>query len=291
MIPDSQSGNNRSRVTALVPAYQAADFIQRTLDSLSSQTHGNFDVIISVDVCDDETHAICERHDEDDPRFRVILQSERLGYVGNCNFLLGQADADYVLFAFHDDVLAPDYVEKLGGVLDSRPEVVNCYSDVLLTPVEGEQELWVYKELEGISNRVQRGASVLNCFGKWWVPNRGVFRLREARRIQGLKKHGAGEFSADWPWLFHMALLGEFARVPETLCFKYYQPGSLSRNWAFTGRQQYEVTVACMREIWISDLTTEEKLQIAIPLMKWLAQTFPKIKNEPIPEDKRRNEK
>ena len=32
-----------------------------------------------------------------------------------------------------------------------------------------------------------------------------------------------GEYSADLPWLLHMSLLGEFVRVPEVLCYKFYE--------------------------------------------------------------------
>lgn len=265
----------------MVPAWQSAGFIQATLDSLSAQTHGNLRVIVSVDLCDDETHAICLAHAGRDARFQVIRQAQRLGYVGNCNFLLGQSDADYVLFAFHDDILAPDYIATLAGVLDARPEAVMAFSDVLLTHVSGLQEHWVFQELEGIDDRALRGMIMLKGNHKWWVPNRGLFRLPEARRIGGLKTHGAGEFSADWPWLFHMSLLGQFARVPQTLCFKYYKPGSLSRSWEFSRRQGYEVRAACMRELWNSDLTTGEKLRVTAPLAKELSKYRPETESPP----------
>jgi len=255
----------QKKVTALVPAYQAADFIHKTLDSLSAQTHDNFDVILSVDLCDDDTYAICQKHCDSDPRFSIYKQEERLGYVGNCNFLLNQANADYVLFAFHDDILAADYVKKLSDVLDSRPEVIMAYSDVLLTEVSGDSELWVYKEMDNLHNRVERGLKMLWRKGFWWVPNRGVFKLREARRINGLKTHAAGEFSTDLPWLLHMSLLGEFARVPETLCFKFYKPGSLSRNWSFSAAQHYALSVACARELWSSELSVGEKIRMTLP--------------------------
>jgi glycosyltransferase involved in cell wall biosynthesis len=269
-----------TKVTALVPAYQAAAFIQPTLDSLSAQTRDHFDVLISVDLCDDDTYSVCRKHCERDTRFRVVRQERRLGYVGNCNFLLGQADSDYVHFAFHDDTLEPTYVEKLCAVLDSRPEVVMSYSDLLLTAVDGSRTHCAYTELDGLRDRVERGKKMLLRAGHWWAPNRGIFRLREAGRIQGLKTNGAGEFSADWPWLFHMSLLGEFARVPEILCLKFYKPGSLSKSWAFSDRQNYEVSAACMRELWDSELSSDEKLELGVPLINWLAQVHSKLKRE-----------
>lgn len=264
-----------SSVTALLPAWQAAEFIQPTLDSLAAQTYGNFRVLVSVDRCDDATEEICMAQAARDSRFTVVGQAQRLGYVGNCNFLLDRAQADYVLFAFHDDVLALDYVSRLVAVLDARPEVVNCFSDVLLTNVDGSQEHWEFTALEGMTSPVERGANMLKPVKWWWVPNRGLFRLAAARRINGLKTHGAGEFSADWPWLFHMSLLGEFARVPETLCFKYYKPGSLSRSWNFSARQRYEVRAACLRELWNSPLPTADKVTLAAPVIRWLADNDP----------------
>lgn len=261
---------NHTKVTALLPAYQAGEFIQDTLDSLSTQTSNHFNVLVSVDLCDDDTHEICAKHAKRDLRFRVVRQKQRLGWVGNCNFLLGQAEADHVLFAFHDDILEPTYIEKLSAALDAMPHVVLSYSDVLLTTFSGERKHLTYTDLDGIPDGIQRGTKVLMQTGKWWVPNRGVFRLQEARKIQGLKIHGAGEFSADLPWLFHMSLLGEFVRIPEILCYKFQKSGSLSGSWAFSKEQRYEVHAACMRELWNADMPSQDKLKLAVPLTNWL---------------------
>ena len=266
-----------STVAALLPAWQAAAFIQPTLDCLSAQTYPHLQVIVSVDVCDDDTYALCVAHAAHDPRLRVLRQTQRQGYVGNCNALLQQAQTDYALFAFHDDVLDASYVAQLAAVLDARPEVVLSYSDTLLTDTSGHQELWEYTQLEGITDPVARARLVLDGGDKWWVPNRGLFRMAAARQIGGLKSHGAGDFSADWPWLLALALRGPLARVPALLCHKFYQPGSLSRSWAFSPQQYYEVRAACLREIWNSGLSTPDKLQLAGPLTYWLLQNPPTL--------------
>lgn len=277
------ANNKQTRVTALLPAYQAADFIQPTLDSLSAQTRGNFDVIVSVDLCEDDTYAVCRAHAERDSRFKVVRQGQRMGYVDNCNFLLGEADADYVLFAFHDDLLEPTYIEKLCEVLDSRPEVILSFSDLLLTEIDGTHKNLAFTGLDGIKDPVQRGIAMLARDVHWWIPNRGIFRLQASKKIRGIKTHGAGDFSPDKPWLFHMSLLGEFARVPETLCHKFFKPGSLSKTWAFTREQRYEVTAACMRELWNSQLSTDAKLRLASQLMGDMETLRRKIHRIPTP--------
>lgn len=259
----------------LLPAYEAAGFIQATLDSISAQTSPNIEVVVSVDLCEDATFDICMAHAARDRRFRVVKQGARLGYVGNCNFLLGQARADFALFAFHDDLIAPDYVEKLAAALVTHPTAALSYSDMDITYVNGAREHWEFTALVGLTSRTERGLKMLARIPGWWVPNRGMFRMSAARRVNGLKTHDAGEYAPDWPWLFHLSLTGEFVRVPETLCFKYYKPRSLSLGWEKTPAQLYAVSVACMREIWTSDLTSSEKVTLAMPLMTWLVQNRP----------------
>lgn len=258
-----------SSVTALLPAWQSADFIQATLDSLSAQTYEHFQVIISVDLCEDETYAVCSQHAAQDPRFRVVQQTRRMGYVGNCNALLDLADSDYAMLTFHDDQLAPDYISRLVEALDTSPEAVMAYSDLLLTYEDGRKEEMAFTGLEGLSDPAQRGARMLKPVHGWWLPNRGLFRLAQARRINGLKAHAAGEFSTDWPWMFHMSLLGEFVRVPQMLCYKNFMTGSLSRGWNYTTAQWAAVRAACMRELGNSPLPAKDRIILSLVSFFW----------------------
>lgn len=273
-----------SKVMALVPAYESADFIQATLDSLSAQTYPHLEVLISVDVCDDGTYETCLAHSRRDPRFRVVRQqNERLGYSGNCNFLISQADADYAMLAFHDDLLEPTFTEKLCRVLDERPEVILAFPDAHLTNTDGSEEHWEFTALEGLKTPRQRGLVMQGRPPFWWVPNRGMFRVDRARSIGGIKPHRAGEFSVDYPWLFHMSLLGEFSRVPEVLVHKRYQPRSLSRTWEFNRRQHFEAAASCMRELWNANISTEDKIAISQPLREQLLLMQAKMAGKRLP--------
>lgn len=258
------------RVAVLLPAYQAARFIIPTLESISAQTFSDFQVIVSVDYSTDETFEICAEHARRDPRFQVRRQDKRLGYVRNCNFLLSITKAEFAFFAFHDDLIAPLYVERLFAALDGNPQAVLSYSDMEVTQASGETKALFFDGISGVPNRVQRGLRMLRRPNGWWVPNRGLFRMAAARRVRGLKVHSAGEFMTDWPWLFHLSLMGEFIRVPETLCFKFFKEGSISKGWAYSKAQIVAANTACMREVWNSELSDAEKLLIAKPLMDFL---------------------
>ena len=263
-------------ITVLVPAYRSAEFVGRTLESISAQNRGDFVAVVSVDSQADGTYEACQRHASLDSRFEVIQQPQRLGWVENSNFLLGRIRSPYAAFAFHDDLLGPHFLERLTAVLEADPLASVSFPDTLLTEVDGQTKLWQYTLLEHVDNAVDRGLRVLSRKGQWWVPNRGLFRTAAARKVGGLRRHDSGEFSADLPWIFHLALTGRFVRVPETLCFKYYKPESLSRTWDYGHQRWFDVLTACMREIWLADLSAREKIALAEPLLVALKQALPR---------------
>lgn len=254
------------RVVALVPVWRAEAFLDATFDALAAQTWPNLEILVSDDASPDDSAAIAERRAARDPRFRVIRQPRNLGWVGNVNALLAAARGDYLLFAFQDDLPEPAYVERCVRALEANPRAVIAFSDIALVNQDGSRELKRYAALDGVAGRVARARSIARLEGSWYIPNRGVFRASAAGAIGGLRRHRAGEFSADWPWLLHMSLLGEFARVPEVLVTKIYLPSSLSRSWSFGLRSWGAVTLDAIAMVARSGLGPGEKLALAWPL-------------------------
>ncbi len=223
------TGSARPRLTALVPTWRAEAILARTLECLAAQTYAPLEVLISDDASPDGTAAIADRFASREARFRVIRQPRNLGWVGNVNALLAAARGDLLAFAFQDDHPESTYFERCVAALEAEPDAILAYSDVRLVQVDGSAEVKHYAPGDRVLARAAR-ASIAALDGSWWIPNRGVFRAHAAPAIGGLRRHRAGEFSADWPWLLHMSLLGPFVRVPEVLVTKIYQPASLSRG-------------------------------------------------------------
>ena len=259
-------------VVALVPAWRAAGFIEPVLEALAAQRHPNLEILVSDDASPDDTAAICERIQQRDPRFRLIRQPRNLGWVGNVNALLAEARGDYLVFAFHDDVLEPDYVERCVAALEASPACILAFSDIALVQAGGGREFKSYAVLDGVTSRVRRARAIASQRGSWYIPNRGVFRARAAAEIGGLRRHAAGEFSADWPWLLHMSLLGGFLRIPEPLVTKIYQPESLSRGWDFTLDSWRAATRSASEHLARARLPWRERAAIEFELVAFLAR-------------------
>ncbi len=255
-------GATQARVVALLPAWNASAFIVATLDALAAQTYENFEILVSDDASPDDTAALCERVAAGDARFRVIRQPRNLGWTGNVNALLREARGDYLVFAFHDDLPEPSYVERCVAALEANPRAILAFTDIAVVNQDGTREDLSYPTLEGVADRLQRARLVAALKGRWWIPNRGVFRASASTAIGGLRRHMAGEFAADWPWLLHMSLLGEFVRIPECLCTKIYQPRSLSRGWDYGLRSWVAVALSAMRAVSGAEIPIREKFTL-----------------------------
>jgi glycosyltransferase involved in cell wall biosynthesis len=254
------TANAPPKVVALMPAWKAADFVVATLDALAAQTYPNLEILISDDASPDGTAEVCERYAAADPRFRVVRRPKNLGWLGNVNALLQEARGDYFVFAFQDDLFEPTYVEQCVAALESNPRAILAFPDLTLVQQDGSREQLRFVALDGVTERVRRAQVMARLPAIWWTPNRGVFRASAASEIGGLRRSRAGEFSADWPWLLHMSLLGEFVRIPEPLCTKIFQPESLSKSWQYSRRDWIAVAMSSAGVVWQAKMPRREKL-------------------------------
>ncbi len=236
-------------VTAIVPTYNGAAFIGRTLDSLAAQTWPNLEILVGDDASTDETLAVVRRFAEGRRDVRVITRDANLGWLRNTNDLMARARGEFLFFAFHDDVVEPGYVAELMRALLGRPDAVLAFSDMTVAEVDGTEQVAVFDGLSGRRSAVARGLAMAARPENWWVPNRGVFRASAYRRVGGIHPNASGEFSADWTWLLHLALLGDFVRVPQVLCRKYYTKASLSKTWPHVAAQRADLLRAGVREV------------------------------------------
>lgn len=252
----------RPLVSALVPTYNGAAFIERTLASLAAQTWPHLEILIADDCSTDDTLAIVSRFAADHDNVTVLERTSNLGWLRNTNDLMGRARGELMFFAFHDDVVAPTYVERLASALLERPRAVLAFSDLELTEVDGTRTTRTFDNLDGRSSRLARGIVMGRRPENWWLPNRGVFRAEAFRRVGGIHPNEAGEYTADWPWLLHLAILGEFVRVPEVLCHKYFQKTSLSKNWPDGATERQALQRAGAAEVRMTPITPVEKLVV-----------------------------
>src|SRR2546423_5375709 len=117
-------------VTIGVPVYRGELFIEETLRSIQNQTHQGIEVIISLDGPEPASEELCQPFLKDS-RFRLVIQPERLGWVGNINWLMTQVETPYWFFHQQDDLVDPQYIEVLLDYAQRTPEAAVVYCDII----------------------------------------------------------------------------------------------------------------------------------------------------------------
>ena len=94
------------RFSIIIPVYNAAEFLQQCLDSISVQICTDFEVLLVDDGSNDNSVEICNKYLSDN-RFRLIKKVNG-GVSSARNVGLCMAKGEYMLFIDSDDVLPDD---------------------------------------------------------------------------------------------------------------------------------------------------------------------------------------
>ncbi len=99
-------------VTIVIPAYNAAAFITRAVETALAQTYSELEVIVIDDGSVDETAAVARKTGCDDPRLRIIRR-ENGGVSAARNTGLDNATGAWVAPLDADDAFAPTRIARL----------------------------------------------------------------------------------------------------------------------------------------------------------------------------------
>jgi glycosyltransferase involved in cell wall biosynthesis len=217
------------RVSIGLPVYNGENYLRLAIESMLSQSFEDFELIISDNASIDSSAAICQEYAARDQRIRYYRNATNIGGATNVNRTIELSRGEFFKFAAHDDLCAPDFIEKCVAVLDRDPSVVLCASQAALIDQVGQpyqldehdlDPLFVSLMQAGITVKTDaaapdvRLAELLNHH-HYWYPLSGVIRMSALRQTPLLSQYAGG----DKILLARLVLLGKFHEVPETLLF------------------------------------------------------------------------
>jgi glycosyltransferase involved in cell wall biosynthesis len=121
------TGGNGPCVSVIIPAYNIAEFIGETLDSVMAQTYTDYEVVIVNDGSPD-TEAM-ERVLAGYPDRIVYIKQENQGAGAARNAGLKAAHGRYVAFLDGDDVWFPSHLSEQVALIESGPGYDLVYAD------------------------------------------------------------------------------------------------------------------------------------------------------------------
>ncbi len=97
-------------VSIIMPSWNTAEYISETIESVMTQSYGNWELIIVDDASSDNTMEIL-RGIEDD-RIRIFSNKNNSGAAVSRNKALREAQGEWIAFLDSDDIWMPDKLEK-----------------------------------------------------------------------------------------------------------------------------------------------------------------------------------
>jgi glycosyltransferase involved in cell wall biosynthesis len=111
-------------VSVGLPTHNREFYLRRAIESVLSQTYGNFEFIISDNASIDGTKALCEEYLKKDARIKYVLQRENIGFYENFNFVFASARGGFFGLLGDDDLWMPTFLERCVEKLEKNPRAV-----------------------------------------------------------------------------------------------------------------------------------------------------------------------
>lgn len=116
------------KVTIVVPAYNAEQFLGENIESIIKQSYQNLEIIYVCDGCTDHTVQILKEYAQRDTRIIVEVQSQNQGAGAARNLGMDMASGDWIIFLDADDLFDSHMIEEmLKAAVVTGADIACCY--------------------------------------------------------------------------------------------------------------------------------------------------------------------
>lgn len=136
---------HHERISIIMACYNASAYIGETIQSVISQSYGDWELIIADDKSTDKSVALIQKFCENEPRIKLIICEENGGPARARNAALAAASGRWVAFLDSDDLWLPDKLEK------TISKAIACDASLVCTgfrrfvdPKDGKREIGHY---------------------------------------------------------------------------------------------------------------------------------------------------
>ncbi len=118
------------KVSVILPTYNRAGILQKSIDSVLSQTYTDLELVIVDDGSTDNTKELVASYE--DSRIRYLYTEMNRGAAAARNFGMENAaeDTEYIAFEDSDDLWHKDKLEKQIKEMERHPESGFCYHKI-----------------------------------------------------------------------------------------------------------------------------------------------------------------
>ena len=237
-------------VSICMPTYNGADYLQEAIKSILAQTYQNIEIVIVDDNSTDNTIEVAREATQGVPRVKNYKNLVRKGLGGNWNKCLEMATGEWIKFAFQDDLLSPNCIEKLYELVTQTNNIMAVCGRIFIFEenicTAFQENFLHYVKANSIANRFPHHIGVIsaldfaahvekypvfNCIGE---PTAVMFHHSTISQF--------GNFNIDlsqiidWEYWMRVAINKGFCFTEEKLvAFRLHQKGTTVKNRSEAG--------------------------------------------------------
>lgn len=224
-----------SKLAVIVPIYNVEPYIEQCINSLTTQTMRDIEIICVDDRGTDKSMEIVKRLAKTDERIKVIHNKQNSGLSESRNNGVRACDAEYIMFCDSDDWFANDMCEKMyNAITADGADIAICGTEVIyeadFDKKSGDDNYFAVRHNGTINNdpEIMRWYAVC-AWNK--IYKRAIMTEHDVWFPKGLKYEDEFFFPAYLNWVDKVAF------VPEKL-YKYRRRAGSIMSIAFNPTKQ-----------------------------------------------------
>ncbi len=145
---------NHTKASFVMSVLNGGEYLEKSIESILSQTYKNFELIIVDDGSKDETLKILKNKAKKDKRIKILVNKINLGLTQSLINAIKQTSSEIIVRQDADEVSKKNRLEKLLKYYDDKSVVavgsncINIYSNNL-------QSSWGYLDENQIKNKIK----------------------------------------------------------------------------------------------------------------------------------------
>ena len=119
------------KISIVIPLYKTPEkYLAELIASIKAQTYGNWELCLSDGSGENSPMTeILKKYEAEDERIKVVHNGKALQISENTNAALRIATGDFIAFADHDDLMAPNALFECVNALNEDPTIEIIYTD------------------------------------------------------------------------------------------------------------------------------------------------------------------
>lgn len=205
------------KISVIIPVYNGAKFLPRSISSVINQTHKNWELVIVDDGSTDNSKEVVSEYVKKDSRIQYYSQPNSGTPAKPKNTAMKYVQGEYVAYLDQDDEWLPEKLEKQLAVFKKYPNekigLVGCEAYIV-----DEKGLFL-----GISPTVKKNAGLADLLAYDYIFSNSSVMLPAVvvKEIGGRDESAGIDYAEDWDMWVRVMARGYFFRFAEDLLFNY----------------------------------------------------------------------